>query len=554
MPTGPTDRKVLSRGVLGWIALLEALVILFLLVTLPKRDTGDDRIATDERTTGYRPAVPGQPVLDARPSAAEQDDGTRPAETERAVVPDTDRPVRLVHGRVTTEAGDPVGDAPVWFGMDDGEQQALKTQSDGQFAIAGLSPGSWTIRVIQEGFRPYEATLDLVEETALPVRHDVQLHASLMIAVRIVLPDGRSVRDVPAEELGFRFRGQNLAAIATTHPVRELPLTNLRSVARTGIGQFRQGLRASGRWVTPPEGVIGFLEVHVPPPFFISAILRQTVLASARVTEPIDQISLHCTVESLRSSTASATIRIVDAETSMPLTNGRVALNDRQSGGGGVRPDEQGIARMEPLAPGLLVLEPMFSGYEAARHYVRVEPGARLDLGTLALHKGVSIQGRVMIDAGDPTRVSISVRNMDRMLFPQPFGVGLSARPDKDGFFELARVGRGPQLLLFQSKDLATMARVVDTSSGGIEDLLIELDPGVPVTIRRPDQGDGSLLWQVLNEQSHPLISGLAHASYPLQIRLPPGSYLIRVYEDQVLRLSRPFSVDSTPLDFEVSY
>ena len=546
-------KTTMSFRVVGWIAVGEAVCILALVAMLLFQGGGADSPKHGALESAVEPQAqlgPSRDEVEPTPDPVAKDAGANAAERIEVESPEARADTLLVHGQVRDEQGTPVSDTFVVLENESGLRCTPKTQNEGHYAVAGLPPGSWSLRITATGYLPFTEQVEFAPSSS-PIRHDIDLATSLMIVVRVVFPDGRSIMDVAPDDLGFRSGRGNIAAIVSAQPVGKLPLSNLRSSYRSASGEFRNRLYQDGQYIDPPKGAIGFLEAHVPPPFHVTAIIRQTPLARTKVTEPVDEVTLVVTKAQLRASLARVTIRVVDAATGEPLTNGHLALNDRQTGSRGPKPDQDGIVVLDHIVPGLLVLEPMFQEYEHSRQYVRVEPGSDLDLGTLALHKTVQIQGTVLLHDGTPADASITYRCLDRMTFPQPLDVGIASRTDETGSFTI-NVGRGRYLLVFSSKEHSLTSRIVDTSSGSIENFAVKLEAGVPVTINREASRGFPLLWQVINEQSVPLVSGIGMSSYPIKTRLVPGPYTIRVYEDDVLLHSEQFTVGSSPLEITV--
>jgi hypothetical protein len=456
----------------------------------------------------------------------------------------------VLHGQVRDTAGTPLR-TRVLLTAENGTVHMARSDEYGLYALDGIEPGTYTSRVEVSLYQDSEQPLALPSGKPL-VRHDIVLTPSLVLPVRLLLPDGRPIQELDAAELGIDPKLAGLAVLATTEPITSIPLSN-RTHVLFGIGRFHPRLRKQdGSVEDPPPGALGFLEVRGGYPFIATAVLRQTKLASVLVPRPVEEVRLTVTPESVRENLSRVTVRLVDAESGEPLTEGRVVLGDYQSPKQTESPDDEGVVRFEAVSPGLLILAPQFEGYELNRDYFRVEPAEDVDLGTLALARQTTVSGRVSVERGRTMSVQFRARSLDRMTFPQPLntGIGGSVRT-KDGRFTLEGLGRGKHLLMFRSPDVARAAIEIDTSGGDIDDLEVHLPAGTEVTLQMNGNVMQSLLWQVLDPAGRLLISELFLDQAALQARLIPGLYRVRIYEDETLLKEIPFEVGAEPRLFE---
>jgi hypothetical protein len=403
------------------------------------------------------------------------------------------------------------------------------------------------VRARAVGFHDGTGEIEIAAGEALR-RCDIELRSTLMIVVRLVLPDGRAV-DYEAER-ELRTAGC-LAVVATREPLARLPLTNLQVVEESEIGSFRRVIYRESEYTYPPAGAIGILEAREPPPFHVTAVLRQSPLASVVVTEPVPEVTLVVQPEAIRATFARVRARVIDAATGAPLTDGLLALNDRQMGGGGETPDADGVVVFEPVAPGLLVLEPEFQGYESTRRYVAVRPGSDQDLGTIALDRAVAIAGTVRDGNGDPLDAWITWHDLEQGNDAQPLDVGLQASTDETGAFRIRSAGRARHLLVFHAKGLARTARIVDTSAGPVEDLDVRMTPGVPVTLA-VDCAPGLLL-QIRDGAGRPVVAMLSSGRAGPPVPFEPGAYVARLFDDGLLRFETSFQVGAEPLTVSIT-
>lgn len=529
------------------MAIGEGALILGLVALLCFRGGEEDAPVVVRTTVGAREiedAIAPPPALPASPAPARERVAEEVPSSESSS-PVADAP-RIVHGLVTDPEGNPLRTTVVlrstadvvtrWYGQ---------VQHDGRYAVAGLPVGPLAVHVTHPGFRPYEESVDVSV-----TRHDIVLEPALMIDVIVRTPDGRAYRSLSREDLDLPLR-PNFAVYVSREPFVQLPLTNLRDAPRTELGEFKAGLYVDGRHIQPEGDAIGFLQMNAGPPFHVALLLRQTLLTSQAVTQPVESLTFVVDPAVIRSSLAQVRLRVVDRATGAPLTNGRVSLNDRQSGGGGERPDENGSVVLQGIVPGLLVLEPYFEGYASTRRYVRVHPGADLDLGTVALDRPAAIRGVVKDEDGAPVDARIAYRDQRVMTSPQPVDVGMSARTDGAGKFEIQAAGRGPQLLFVTplSTSHARRTVVVDTTGGDVENVEIVLPLGTEVTFERADSSP--VLWQLQDEGGN-VVLGILATARTAKVFLAPGRYTVRTYDDETVIRSKAFRVEASPLTVEL--
>ena len=533
--------------ILTVVAVIEGLMILGLIAVLAFRDEPE----TSAEAMGASVATPADHApkgpVDATKSPLRAVAPTaEPAASVSSSLPaDDEKPVLVVYGRVTDDDGKPI-QGSVWFSSAEGNHWSTRCQrSGGLYSIAGLPSELVDVRATATGFEPYEGSLNLAEASS-PVEHDIQLSSALWIEVDVVTPDGTPFAETDWEAMGLPHIG--LGALASTAPLDRLPLSNLRVSQWSELGRFQDSVYRNGQWIRFQPPTIGVLELRrVAPPFHVHAVMRQTILASTRVSEPVDRVRLVVDPEQIGEQLARVTARFVDGDTGAPLTEGRVALNSRQQGGGGVKPDEDGVVVLETLIPGLLVLTPYFEEVAMHRRYVRVEPGADIDLGTIALVAPRTVSGTVLDEDGKPLGCRITARDLESFSFPQPIDTGLSGTVADDGTYSIP-VGRGRHLLLFTS-DTGRTNRVVDTSAGDVDGLDVTLSTGIAVTFERTSARP--YLWQIIDAQGTPLLSRIS-ATATMQAKLAPGSYTLRAYDDLTLALSQPFTVGAEPVTIQL--
>jgi hypothetical protein len=543
-----------AYAVIGIQALVIAGLVAYLLISPPRTDPG---------TESRRGAVPSAADEDLGPSslrprrrpAAQQTDTRSPINPKPYAEPDdvafsADDPVGIMlFGKVTTSDGRPLKD-DVSVSVEDpdtGDWRNSQVKAS-SYALTGLRPGDWNISCRNAGYKEFKQPVQL--DAAHPrQRLDLVFEPCTVLKVKVVTPDGQLLSDaLRAEKLDW---GVNVGVIATVaQPTGDLPMTPYAGHDDWGVGILRGGGRMGG---DVPKGYSGMLELREGPPVYLSAVLRHVILATRHVPAGAEDAEIVVPVSAVKGKLATLKLRLLDAESEAPIKKARVEATDRQSGGGSYPIDENGNVTKENLRPGLLHLSAYADGYESISQYIRLEPGQVNDLGALRLAKGVTIAGVVVDDRGAPVKASVSYRNLDRIEFPQPLDVGMGyAGGEGDGVFTINGAGRGRGVVIASTKDRSITAVPVNTASGSITNLRIVMKAGTRVAFEQKFDRTERYLVSLVDEAGTPWMSSYS-GPWTNRLVLPPGSYVLRIHDDNTLRKSIPVTVGATPLRVPVS-
>jgi len=529
------------------LAIAEALVIALLAyLWLGKDETArppDRRSGIEEEAEGRSQTTDGRKTGEEAARPETKSGGARG--TTDAFGEPTDYAV--VHGRISSSDGSELK-PPLWLNLTkpDGSTHYTQVAADGHYAIAGLAPGSYMLHASGRAYGDAKATLEL---KAGATRRDFELAASMAIRIKVVTPEGMSLTKAlqARKSLGMI---SGVIGVATREPLERLPLTELRSHSRYGVGEYQEGW--SMRDQKLPEGVVGILMVKAPPPFYVNAVFMHFVLMSEKVTGRVEEITFVLKPENIEQLLATVKVRLVDAETGAPVKKGRVSISDRQSGGMGAQLDGAGVAEQKNVPPGLKELQIWAQGYEAVHNYIRVADSGVHDLGTYRLHKAVEIAGEIVDEGGKPVAAQLVVRNLDRLDFPQPLSTGMSYRSDTEGKFKVASVGRGRYLIRASAKGHALGAVIVDTSGGAVDNVRLQLKQGTQVTLK--PEGDGRHHYLVtIRRDGVPYYTRTVRGPWPLKCVLAPGRYQIEVAVDGVAQRTEPLDVGAQPIKRTIS-
>src|SRR5262249_10522635 len=149
-----------------------------------------------------------------------------------------------------------------------------------------------------------------------------------------------------------------------------------------------------------PGDAMGHLEIFEPLPAYVSLALRSAVLQTQRVEPGATSVTFTVPWDLVDSKFGSVRARVIDAGTRQPLLGANASLEDSQTGGGGGKPDADGVCLWKHERPGLLDLEVRCKDHESWVTRVELQPGADVDLGDIALGSTTTIAGTVRDASG----------------------------------------------------------------------------------------------------------------------------------------------------------
>ncbi len=525
---------------LAVFAALEGGVILVLLLLLGRAD----RVEPARGSGAIVPALDHEtradlgPAVDATPAARKSAQAT-PAKRNLASTPaDGDASLTtLLYGRIADAKGKAIDDASIYL-RKKGERRgvAAGVHKGKGYALPGLDRGTWSLTSRATGFKRRHITLEI---TGAPMqRFDVTLERAREVRVAFVDEHGKPA----AAAWGKAKLYVDVSVLATERiPPDSFPMTTLRSVSRLGVGHW-----SARRRKDLPARFAGVLDVDVPGPVWVSAVLRQVVVAKAFVQPDQTDVDLEIPVATLRAQLATVTLRVVATESQKPIAKARVSFSDRQSGGGGQRTDESGQVTIANITPGILEFEIYAPNRERFQRLLRILPGSKLDLGSVGVDPATTIEGIVRDPAGKVVSgVQFRWFRLDRFAADVPLDNGFGASSDAEGKFKLWGTGRGRYLI--GARHESGVAKVVaDTKAGTIKDLQIRLVRGVKVTLVNRLKKTQMFLVRI-TDQSGQLVSSWLERPLPTMperpFRLPRGRYSVEIRDDK--GVVRTFPLDA---------
>lgn len=508
---------------------------------------------------GGAPATPVAPDGAPASAAAMRGPAAEP-------VPAATDPIGIVlQGRVIHPAGVPFERLRARIDAEAPQFESRWVSGDvaGAFAVVGLAPGRWRVQVRDvEGCEPLDQWVEIAATPAVQCV-ELPLEPSVLVPIRLVTLDGRRLFEALDPERR-QWVSRALAVRATAEPPRRelAPTTLSSSRPNDGRGFWAADatldLGREPRRLEVPDGCDGLLAVGSLP-VHVGAYFKHLLLDSAPAQSADEPVELVIEPDAIEELHSTVVVRFVDAGSGAPVPGGRTELNDRQTGSSGVVADADGVVRFERVMPGLLNLQRWHDRHAAISRFVRVDAGVELDLGDVALHDAIAIEGRVVDEAGRPVEhATIQWFLLDAMTPDQPIESSGAQPSDRDGRFTLYGAPQS-RLLLTGELRVGGVRRVigpevVDATNGPPDDLtlLARETTGLRVALGdtagelaavRVERSDGlGLDWA--------LVEGPVSWSRPL----PPGSWRFTVASERRGRLVREVTVADDPVVVALSF
>ena len=321
------------------------------------------------------------------------------ADTERkSAEPSYDASLGTVlFGRVVDPEGKAIQEGHVSLRRASGTYVSASMRGGRGYSIAGLSPGEWELATRITGYKPIKRKVVILPQQAQ--RMDLAPKRAWVMRVAFVDSEGKPSAK-SWRKLGLFV---DLQCIATRDdPPARYALTTRRYVSRIGVGQWRPRFFDSRAKSPLPDRYAGVLEIDADEPLWVSAVLRQQVVAKQRVPPGKNEIEFVITPETLQAQLAQASLRVVASETSAPIEGARVSFTDRQTGTSGRPTDTDGRITITNIVPGILELVIRVKDRERYHRLLRIEPGAKLELGDVAVDPVRRFEGIVYGSNGKP--------------------------------------------------------------------------------------------------------------------------------------------------------
>lgn len=411
---------------------------------------------------------------------------------------------------------------------------------DAEYLMPRLAPGKWTVSAEQLGYEKLSVEIDL-PEAPREQQLDFVMTRLPHLFVNMVTPRGEPFMKALRTSSGPVSR-MTIVVVATTSPPRErLGATLEDGYEQYGLGRWRpsNGWKSEAEVDEPRAGI---LELPRSLPVYVSACVENVVLQTQFAPAGAEQVEFVLTPKDVRAIRGALRLRIADADTGQPVTEGRVGLHANGNFGTG---DEiiqwDGSVEFADLSPGPRHLSIVCRGYEWVVEQVWIEAGRETDLGVLRLNRPISIAGTAVDEDGAPVRAWISVWPIERYESSQRIADKFCWHADGEGRFRIQPAGRKRYLLRANDEEWASESAIVDASDGPVENVRLRVARGVPLTVSfGSDVQRGSRLL-VHDMQGHPVGERPVLPGGSAKIGVRPGRYRVRMefdgepHEDQMV-------------------
>jgi hypothetical protein len=407
------------------------------------------------------------------------------------------------------------------------------------YAFEELAPGEYVLEASAWGHRADRRTIVLRPEEP-DHREDFTLETVWVLHVRLVTADGEPL----AESLP---RGRRGLIWITVFATTERPGDTLAK----GFTMERQ--EESIGTLHPENTFDGLgggrcLDITSDPPIFVSAAMREQILAMQRVDTRVPEIKLVVDPERIAGSLASLTLDIVDAETDAPARDAAVQLKTNQMSISKRHPDERGHVTFTGWMPGLYELQIDMPDRAFTTIPVDLAPGQTTDLGTVRLEKGVEIRGRCIDEHGAEVKdfvPSLQRFDDDPRALRGPVTIHESNRDVERGGFVFRGLAAGryviapdPPNFLGDNKPRNKRSFVpvlVDTRNGPVEDVVLVVRSSAPLVLRPTSEVLAGVRYEVWTRDGALVRSGEFRGNVPERMEIAPGEYRLRLSRKDAL-------------------
>lgn len=446
----------------------------------------------------------------------------------------------LLTGTVRFRDGAPVAEPSVSARRGDGSRGA-RAAANGCFALAGLSPGTWTVSVRADGASDIEEDLEIGDDAEQ--RHDFVLDRSYPVRVLCVTLDGKDLQRT-AWEAGVHL--PNVQVVAQRDPLPERIAPTDYGVAYAGDAKFDAEMNSK-------DGFVGTLHLTSAPPAHAALLLRHVVVQRQRIEAGQQEVKFVVDLDAAKALLGTASLRLLDEASGAPL-DGVVVQFGTSSGSGpmGRMTDAEGRITFTNVHPGLLFVTTHHPKYESLHSTVRVEPGQTLDLGDLRLGPTNALAGRLVDEDGKPASANVSWTELKWRSTPRAFVTNRSTRVEADGSFSLWGTGRGRIAVQARTQDGRVAVSVFDNPSP--EPVVLRLVRGAKVSVVRSADPTKAYTITFFDGARDPVDARTLHSRWPrADITLPPGTWSFEVH-DETDRLvqSGSLTLGASPTTLEI--
>jgi hypothetical protein len=451
----------------------------------------------------------------------------------------------LLFGNVTDPGGAPIRANVRLENEEDGETLSNESNAIGAYEFTGTKSGSWLATASIFGYHDSRRTITFTA-AGEPIHQDFVLEPKIKIPVRLATPDGGRLRDALRAKKFNPYYGRELTVIVTRTPLGGRLRMPTNGSAGLGLATIIADMvRRPDALLAYPDDVDALIAPREPLPLCANLMLGSVVLATQTISPGAAEVRFIVDPKNILDQLGSVTVRVVDDETGLPLANCTLALNS-VIGGPLARSGADGVAVRDRASAGrftVMITEPSHATYIQR---IELEPGQRMDIGTIRMKAKATIRGQFVDGAGKAVTCYFRILVSDPRADPGDLRFDMTTKDDGSFFCE---VDRSRHWITVQEAGFAATLVEVDTSAGDVDLARVELQRGVPLTIVVPS---GLAEWArvtVSDSNDRQVWSRVALPEMPpLHARLVPGTYHISTEDPAGQRRTSTFQIGASAL------
>jgi len=182
------------------------------------------------------------------------------------------------------------------------------------------------------------------------------------------------------------------------------------------------------------------------------------------------------------------------------------------------------------------------NGYERFRKPVDALPGAIQDLGTIALAKEVTVEGRVIDLEGYPLAASFALGSLEPGRQAVRWFRHEGFESSRDGTLKIRGLGRGEYVFRTSNHDGVDQGawegtpwvsgnHYLDTRTGSITGLEVVLRPAAGLVLQAAAGAGDRARFAVVDALGLELVGSRLHGSEPRLLQLPAGCYRVALLD-----------------------
>jgi len=274
-----------------------------------------------------------------------------------------------------------------------GVAKEAHVEQEGLYEFVDVDPGLWKLTAWSPRSVYWESMVSIPDDVG-SVRCDISLNRVVRLPIEVNLADPKST-DTRRDFQLLQKASMPIRAMGTFEQLAQGRLV------RTGDAEADHVTYAAQvATLSRSREIVGFIYLVDQEPLWVSLVCNGYVLESQWVN-PVDTRRVVFTVEPamLLELLSSITLVVTDSETGTSLPRSRVGFS-AEAGGWDYPVDASGRVTAHRIPPGPLRITAYKQGWATHEMTIQVAESSKLDLGVIALGRGVRVRGSVIDKRG----------------------------------------------------------------------------------------------------------------------------------------------------------